>query len=463
MAYTKPSPARGLALRALVDVIRDGHSLDVALESHLSALPQPVAEADTQTHQQRAEQDRRKPPNIADRESGLAAELCFGVLRWLERLRAITAQVLERPLKRRDIEVEITLLMALYQLEYTRVPEHAAVSTAVNLVRECNKPWATGLVNGCLRRYLREQDLIRKNLADDPVTVWAHPTWLVAAISSHWPAQRDAILAANQARAPMTLRINRALADRASYLQTLADAGIQAQATRFSPVGVRLCQPTAVEVLPGFAEGVFSVQDEAAQLAAQVLIPAPGARVLDACAAPGGKTAHLLESHPHMREIVALDISRSRLERLESGLRRLGLTAHTIPGDAGQPGQWWDGESFDAILVDAPCSATGVIRRHPDIKLRRDPSELARTTSRQSEILTGLWSLLRPGGHLLYATCSILPEENDTVIEAFIRSHPDASVQSIDAPWGTASITGRQVLPGEDDMDGFFYALLAKG
>ncbi len=398
---------------------------------------------------------------LAPTDRALAQELCYGTLRWYPRLEGFLTALVERPLKPKELEVKHLLLVGLYQLAYTHVAPHAAVSETVAATGTLNKPWAKGLVNAVLRRYQRERSAIEARFADDPVIIYAHPKWLLDRLRQDWPAQWQAIAEANNSRPPMTVRVNRQRAGRGTYLETLGAAGLQARPHPHLPEALLLAQPCPVEALPGFAEGVVSVQDAAAQLAAELLAPRAGEYILDACAAPGGKTAHLLEHCPEA-EVVAIDREPDRLGRVHENLQRLGLSARVVAADAGDPSSWWDGRRFDRILLDAPCSATGVIRRHPDIKRLRRAEDIAALSAEQSRLLHALWPLLKPGGILLYATCSVLRDENERQISAFLHAHPDGQEEPFEAAWGITAEVGRQILPGQDDMDGFFYARLRK-
>jgi 16S rRNA (cytosine967-C5)-methyltransferase len=397
------------------------------------------------------------------RDVALTKELCFGVLRWWPRLEALQERLLERPLKHRDRDVEVILLLGLYQLLCLRVPAHAAVNETVALTSLSGKPWAKGLVNGVLRRFERERATLVREVDRRDSAALAHPDWLVKSLRRCWPEDWRQILTENNQRPPMTLRVNRQRRERDAYLADLAAAGLAGHPTPHAAQGVTLAEPVDVDVLPGFAQGQVSVQDAAAQLAAPLLAPAPGERVLDACAAPGGKTAHLLEYEPSLQGLVALDKDPERLARLHENLARLGLQAAAACADAAAPDRWWDGARFQRILLDAPCSATGIIRRHPDVKLLRRADQIAGLVSQQERLLVALWPLLAPGGTLLYATCSVLCEENDAQIARFVASRRGVDVQPIEASWGRALRYGRQVLPGEEEMDGFYYALLRKG
>jgi 16S rRNA (cytosine967-C5)-methyltransferase len=403
------------------------------------------------------------PPVLAqtgERDRGLLQQLCYGTLRDGPRLEAILNLMLDRPLRPRDRDITGLLLCGLYQLEGTRIPDHAAVSATVAATRALGKDWARGMTNALLRRYQREGPQLTANL--DEAARHSHPAWLYSALRNQWPGQVEAIVAANNAQPPMTLRVNVARVSRPTYRDQLAAAGIPAQPGEFGPQALRLGQPVDISQLPGFDRGLASVQDEAAQLAAVVLDARSGDRVLDACAAPGGKACHILELQPALGGLVALDPDPDRLQRVRENLRRLSLEASLLCGDATSPPRELEQGSFHRILVDAPCSATGVIRRHPDVKLLRRERDIDRFSSLQLRIVKGVWPLLRPGGTLLYATCSVLAQENDRVVEAFLAEQADARPGSLAVSWGVPTTTGRQLLPTVDGPDGLFYALLHK-
>ena len=395
------------------------------------------------------------------RDRGLLRELCHGVCRWQPQLQALLDRLLEQPLAPREQAVRALLLVGLYQLWHLRIPEHAAVAETVAAARQLRKPWAVGLTNAVLRAALRRRANLVAVVAEDETARTAHPRWLLEWLKRDWPDDWLAIVAANNVRPPFALRVNRLHLEREEYRSRLAAAGRNAGLVAGVATALVLDEPAEPAALPGFAEGWVTVQDAAAQLAAPLLEVRSGQRVLDACAAPGGKTGHLLECAPDL-ELTALDRDAGRLERVRDHLNRLRLGARLVAGDAGRPAEWWDGIPYDRILVDAPCSATGVIRRHPDIKLLRRESDIAVLADRQRTILAGLWRLLRPGGRLLYATCSVLRQENEQVVDAFLAAHPDAVEQPIAASWGRPLSRGRQILPGEAGMDGFYYAGLIK-
>jgi 16S rRNA (cytosine967-C5)-methyltransferase len=398
--------------------------------------------------------------SVPARDRGLVRQLCYGTLRSYPLLAGILDQMLERPLKRRDADIRALLLLGGYQLLYLRTPDHAAISTTVEACRELQKPWATRLVNGVLRRWGREQDTLREGL--EPCQLDAHPAWLYQALQETWPDQFRQIIAANNSQPPMTLRVNLARVGREEYLAQLAQAGLQAEACEGLSSAVRLASPADVLDLPGFSDGLVSVQDAAAQWAAVLLDPGPGDRVLDACAAPGGKACHLLEQQPDLAELVAMDSDAGRLDKVRDNLQRLGLQATVLTADASAAPKAPGATSFDCVLVDAPCSGTGVIRRHPDIKLLRRPGDIEKFAATQLAILQGAWKLLRNGGRLLYVTCSVLPRENQEVVEHFLALTGDARSLPLPAGFGISAGAGRQLLPEPDGDDGLFYALLGK-
>lgn len=399
---------------------------------------------------------------VEHHDRALAQDLAFGAARWQPRLQLLAEKLLEKPFKAADKDVEALLLVGLYQLLHSRIPEHAAISETVGCAGALKKPWAKGLLNAVLRRAQREHEALLAELDRDPVLHTAHPRWLQKSLKAHWPEHWQAICAANNAHPPLILRVNRRHGSRDDYLVELRAAGIEAAPCDFSRDGVRLLQPCDVTSLPGFSEGRVSVQDEAAQLAAELLELAPGQRVLDACAAPGGKTCHLLEVEPRLAEVVAVDLEAKRLARVRENLERLQLEATLIAADGRDTGAWWDGQAFQRILLDAPCSATGVIRRHPDIKLTRKAEDIPALATLQGELLDALWPTLAPGGILLYATCSVLPTENSDTIAAFLARTTDAQELAIAGEFGLQPEHGRQLLPQLDGHDGFYYAKLIK-
>jgi 16S rRNA (cytosine967-C5)-methyltransferase len=399
---------------------------------------------------------------VEHHDRALAQDLAFGAARWQPRLQLLAEKLLEKPFKAADKDVEALLLIGLYQLLHSRIPEHAAIGETVGCAGALKKPWAKGLLNAVLRRAQREHEAIFAELDRDPVLHTVHPRWLQKQLKAFWPEHWQAICAANNAHPPLILRVNRRHGSRDEYLAELRSAGFEAVPCTYSRDGVRLLQPCDVTTLPGFREGRVSVQDEAAQLAADLLELAPDQRVLDACAAPGGKTCHLLEVEPALSEVVAVDLEAKRLARVRENLDRLRLDATLIAADGRDTAAWWDGQPFQRILLDAPCSATGVIRRHPDIKLTRQPEDIPALAQLQGELLDALWPTLAPGGILLYATCSVLPTENSETIAAFLARTPDAQEVAIAGEFGLQPAHGRQLLPQLDGHDGFYYAKLLK-
>jgi 16S rRNA (cytosine967-C5)-methyltransferase len=399
---------------------------------------------------------------VEPRDRGLAQDLAFGTARWQPRLQLLADKLLQKPFKAADRDVEALLLVGLYQLLHTRIPAHAAIGETVACVDKLKKSSLKGLLNGVLRNAQRDHQALFAELDRDPVLHTAHPRWLQKRLKADWPEHWQAICAANNQHPPLILRVNRRHGSRDAYLAELRAAGIEAEPCAFSRDGIRLLQPCDVKTLPGFAEGRVSVQDEAAQLAADLLDLAPGQRVLDACAAPGGKTCHLLEAEPGLQEAIALDLEPARLARVQENLDRLKLKATLIAADGRDVAAWWDGKPFQRILLDAPCSATGVIRRHPDIKLTRQADDITALAKLQGELLEALWPTLEVGGVLLYATCSVLPEENRDNIAAFLARTPGARELDIPGAFGLKQAHGRQLLPQAEGHDGFYYAKLIK-
>ena len=396
------------------------------------------------------------------RQRALIQELSYGTLRWYYRLDVLLQQLLKKPLKQRDVDIRCLLLTGLYQLSQLAMPQRVAVNETVQATKALQKDWARGLVNGVLHNYQRQAEVLEGRVDNTVEFRFAHPQWLAQMLQTDWPDAWQAVLEANNERPPFSLRINPQHLTRDEYLDELAARSLEARPLPHTATGILLARPLPVESLPGFAEGLVSVQDAAAQLAAGLLDAKAGQRVLDACAAPGGKTAHILESTPDVAHLSALDIDARRLERVGENLSRLSLKATLQQGDAGEPAAWWDGQQYERILLDAPCSATGVIRRHPDIKVLRQPEDVATLVSRQAHMLRALWPLLSPGGMLLYCTCSVLPDENSRQIGSFLGSRTDATELPSNAAWGRECAHGRQVLPGDDDMDGFYFACLRK-
>jgi 16S rRNA (cytosine967-C5)-methyltransferase len=406
------------------------------------------------------------PPAVLEftdpRDQALLQAMAYGVCRQFYYLEAVLHELLDKGLKEKDEDIFALLLVGLYQLIFMRIPAFAAISETVEAAKKFKKIWAKNLINAVLRNFQRSGDEFAQTTANDPVARYAHPEWFITQVQTAWPENWEAILTANNEHPPLVLRVNQRHASRDAYLQKLADAEIAATSIVETATGIVLAEPMDVKLLPGFYDGDVSVQDGAAQLSAELLDLTQGLRVLDACAAPGGKTAHIAELQPDLQALIAVDFDATRLATVKENLERLQLSAECIAADASDVQAWWDGKLFDRILLDAPCSATGVIRRHPDIKLLRAADDIDNLSDMQMRLLTALWTTLKKDGLLLYATCSILPAENNAVIKEFLTSHSDAVEEKITANWGTACDVGRQILPGMHGMDGFYYALLRK-
>ncbi len=395
------------------------------------------------------------------RDQAWVRNLCFGSLRWHGRLGAILREMLTKPLKKADKDIECLLRLGLYQLLYQRTPDHAAVNETVAATRQLKKAWAGALINGVLRRFLREKEEVLAKIDLLETARYSFPPWLTERLKTAWPDNWQDIMQASNQQAPMVLRVNQRQLSRAAYQHKLQSQALTAHELSAVPSALVMEQARPVSELPGFAEGEVAVQDSAAQLAALLLRCESGQRVLDACAAPGGKTCHLLECYDELA-LLALDSNQRRSLQIAENLQRLQLSAKIGVADAADTATWWDGHLFDRILLDAPCSATGVIRRHPDIKLLRKDRDIANLQQQQRALLSALWPVLQPGGLLLYVTCSVLPEENNQQVSDFLRATPDAEHQPIEADWGYKLSVGRQILPGSQGMDGFYYALLKK-
>jgi 16S rRNA (cytosine967-C5)-methyltransferase len=394
-------------------------------------------------------------PQLADvRDRALLEAICFGALRRRGAYDAALKAWMSRPLGPRDGDLRALLLAGLAQLDALQLPPHAALSATVEAARTLGRPHQAGMVNALLRRAQREGVP-----AGDPADAW--PAWLRARVLRDWPRQAADIFAASAQPAPLWLRVNRRIGGRDAYLARLVDAGIQAQASEVLGDAVRLAESVPTAALPGFAEGAVSVQDGSAQQVADLFALAGGARVLDACAAPGGKSAHLLERVPGLA-LTALDVDPRRLRQVAQTLERVGVQATLQAADASNVAGWWDGAPFDAVLLDAPCSATGIVRRQPDVLLHRREQDIAALTALQARLLDAAWTVLRPGGTLVYATCSLLAEENAQQVDAFLARQADARADDPGEAFGHASGAGRQRLTGEGGMDGFFYARMGK-
>ena len=395
---------------------------------------------------------------IADsRDRALLSALLSEGARWWLRFSPAVDALVERPIP--DNDIKALLVLGLVQLEILRLPEYAAVAATVDATRELGRPKFTGLVNALLRRWLRERETHLAKLDADIATRTAHPPWLISMVKKDYPTDAAAILGENNIEAPLWLRVNRRVTTRSMLADRFSKDGIETEQPAQLPDALILRDSRDVTHLPGYTEGAFSVQDGAAQFAAPLLDARDGMRVLDACAAPGGKTAHILEWAD--ANVVAVDSDASRLVRVRENLDRLGLHCDTKTGDVAKPESWWDEKPFDRILLDAPCSASGIIRRQPDIKLHRRETDISMLAKIQTRMLDELWPLLKPGGRLVYATCSVLHAENARQIAAFMGRHRDAKSAPSLAGW-RASGAGAQNLPGESGMDGFFYAVVEK-
>ncbi|GAB3790812.1 16S rRNA (cytosine(967)-C(5))-methyltransferase RsmB [Dyella agri] len=426
---------RALAAKSLADIALHGASLREAMDRHAQKLPDP-------------------------RDRALLMALVSDGARWWPRFDAALDGLLERPLRKKEPAVHALLVLGLVQLEVLELADYAAVAATVEAVRALKRPQLAGLVNAVLRRWQRERVALLAALDAKPETRHAHPRWLAEAIARDWPTQADAIMAADNREPPLMLRANRRRSDRDSLIERLRLDGQAAEPHAWLTDAIVLPHSTDVTRLPGFADGLFAVQDGAAQIAADLADVRDGHRVLDACAAPGGKACHLLERADVA--LTALEFEPKRTERIRDNLTRLHLQARVIVGDAGQPSAWWDGQAFDRILVDAPCSATGVLRRRPDVRLHRRADDISALATQQRRILEALWPLLAPGGRLVYITCALLRAENEAVVAPFLATHADAHAVSFTLPVGQAAATGWQILPGDGDLDGMYYAVLEK-
>ncbi|BCL71628.1 ribosomal RNA small subunit methyltransferase B [Vibrio nigripulchritudo] len=421
---------RAEAANVLYLVVDKGHSLSTAL---------PAAQQ-----------------NIRFRDHALLQEICYGALRYLPRLETIANNLMDKPLKGKQRVFHHLILVGIYQLSFMRIPAHAAVGETVEGTKALKGPRLRGLINAVLRNYQRNQEELDQAAVSHNAGKYAHPSWLLKLLQDAYPEQWETIVEANNQKAPMWLRVNHQHHSRDEYLELLKNENIDASTHSEAVDAIKLASPKDVASLPGFEKGWVSVQDAAAQLSFNYLEPKDGELILDCCAAPGGKTAHILERTTNS-DVVAIDCDENRLKRVHENLKRLNLQAKVVCGDARNPQEWWQGEQFDRILLDAPCSATGVIRRHPDIKWLRRADDIEALAELQSEILDAMWQQLKPGGTLVYATCSITPQENKHQVIQFLERTDSAQLvgSELDNP-------GRQILPGEEDMDGFYYAVLTK-
>ncbi len=441
---------RAKAAKIVAEVAERGRSLDAAFSSESTATKQ---------------------------ERGLLRSLSYDSIRWYIRLEALLERLLSRPDQSLEPEIRALAIVGLCQLIYTDIPAHAAVAETVAATRLLKQPRASGFINAILRRCQREQTQLLPQIDRDLAARTAHPRWLVEKLRKDWGDRANDILDANNQRPPFWIRVNRLRVTPANYREQLQASEIGVAASMLDGTALLLERAMDVSELPGFEAGLVSVQDGAAQIAGHLLDPQPGERILDACAAPGGKTGHLLELAPELAALTAVDVSPERLTRVTQNLQRLFTkpdVAQVLAADAAEPASWWDGKLFNRILLDVPCSATGVIRRHPDIKLLRRSDDIAALAARQSQLLRTSWAMLQPGGRLLYASCSALQAETSAVIEEFLRTEPSARDATSDRlkalpalaevlDDGTrAGVGGLRIAAGSAGMDGFYYALLEK-
>ena len=429
-----------MALRICLLVVQQGRSLSRELEVQLSNLPDA-------------------------RERSFCTELCYGLCRYYYVLKPQLNALLQKPIKSRDTDIQIILLLGLYQIRFMRVEDHAAVNETVKLLRVTKKAWAKGLVNAVLRsflRHLQQQAQTDKAQLTRQEQFEAYPEWIRSRIQTDWGDRAFDLLQAGNQRAAMVLRVNINTISRQAYLRRLTEGSIPARAHPLITQAVVLDRPVDVEQLPGFEQALVSVQDPAAQLAAGLLECKPGMNVLDACAAPGGKTLHIMQSCENV-QMTAVDKDELRLKRVAQNLSRAGLAAKLVCADANEPDSWFDGVFFDRILLDAPCSASGIIRRHPDIRLLRQPRDLEKLVELQRQLIVSLWRLLRPGGRMVYSTCSVFKVENEDQVANFLHTQQDCVEDPLNTvQWGIQRPVGRQILTGLNDMDGFYYACLVK-
>ncbi|NQZ31175.1 MAG: 16S rRNA (cytosine(967)-C(5))-methyltransferase RsmB [Oceanospirillaceae bacterium] len=427
--------ARYLAVKALTPLLNNQGALKYTLKKQLQLCP-----------------EGQRP---------YLQELCYGTMRHFPSLEAILDQLVTKPIRKKDVDIKVVLLIGIYQLYKLNTADHAVVSETVDVCKTLNKQWATSFVNAALRSFLRKQEEITTALDNNISFKYNHPEWFVQKLMNNWPDHWQQILEANDAHPPLTLRINTAKVSRETFLSELEEQELQGHHCKYSEYGVTLSKPMDITQILGFDEGKFSVQDEAAQLAAQLISPAEGDNILDACSAPGGKLIHLLELSSGTAKIQGLELEPLRAERIIENFERLNLSCPLHIADATKQ-DWWDGKLFNKILLDAPCSATGVIRRNPDIKLLRQPEDIHSIAKLQKQILENMWSMLAEGGIIVYATCSIFPQENEKIVAAFIRNNENAQHQEIKADWGTQRDFGRQLFPQQGGHDGFYYAMIKK-
>lgn len=432
---SKPISVRALAAESLASIALSGHSL-------------------------REVADRAMPRLADSRDRALLTALLNEGSRWWPRFDAAVELLVAKSIRRNEPIIHALLVTALVQLEILEMKGYAAVAATVDAVRELRRPRLAGMVNAVLRRWLREREGLLAKLDKTPSTRHAHPEWLANAIERDWPGQGEDVMAAANTEPPLMLRVNRRRTSRDELIEALLAASYEVQPHPWLVDGLVLPHSTDITRLPGFSEGHFAVQDGAAQVPADLLDVANGQRVLDACAAPGGKACHVLERADVY--LAAVEYEAKRAPRVRQNLERLGLEADVIIGDAGDTSAWWDGKPFDRVMIDAPCSATGVIRRRPDVRLHRRDTDIGALVEQQRRILEACWGTLAPGGRLLYVTCSLLRAENEGVVGAFIAARDDATAVAFTLPVGQAAAVGWQILPGDGDLDGMYYAVVEK-
>ncbi len=438
----QPQPnARQLALEVCTQLLQHGLSLNDLLEQQLKLL-------------------------ASDRDRGFCSELCYGFCRYYFVLQAELQKRIKKPLKARDLDVQVILLLGLYQIRFMRVEDYAAVNESVLLLKKRQKIWAKGLVNAVLRSFIRDQAGAMTSAEKSDLSASEHeqayPDWMRQKIRQDWGEHAASIFAAGNQRAPMVLRVDLTKVSRTDYQLQLQNQGLAATEHPLVESALILQHPVAVELLPGFTAGEASVQDASAQLAAGLLSCEAGMRVLDACAAPGGKTLHILQQTPELH-LLALDKDQTRLHRVAENLQRAAVQAELICADAAEPAEWFEGALFDRILLDAPCSASGIMRRHPDIRLLRKASDIGGLVEQQKRLLSAMWALLKPGGRLLYSTCSLFKDESEGQIQVFVNAQDNCVELPLNTvQWGLSRPVGRQILPGAAEMDGFYYAVLEK-
>lgn len=432
--------ARAVAVKVLLAVIQKNHSLTEALDSIL-------------------------PARLDRRDIALIKQYCYGTLRWYFRLKSIAKNLIYKPLKARDQDIELLLILGLYQLIYLNTPHYAAISETVEATIAFKKIWAKGLINQALHQLIRHLEQHLKTADETLMGKFSHPQWMIDKLQRAWPCQWQDILLANNQPPPFFIRVNLLRVSREQYQCQLAELSVQSQFYPQLSQALRLETALSVDELPGIEQGSCSVQDLASQYVVTLLDCRSGLRILDACAAPGGKTCHILETYPQRLNLMAIDRDPQRLKLVEENLQRLQLSANALKllsADARKPDLWWDGQPFDRILLDAPCSGSGVIRRHPDIKILRKPDDIANYAQQQYELLTALWPLLIPGGRLVYTTCSIFPEENVEVTKRFSQNFADARPLLVEVEATIPQTIGCQLLPSITGGDGFYYAVFIK-